>query len=158
LPPAPLPQEIVPHSIPYDPSIRIIVFTFGFTLFLCAAGAFMYWPLIVQAVVAVLSFSLAILLCLRRYLWPQQILLRESTMTVPVGFLRMRPMRVNYGDITGVWVVLIGPILCVRTSQRIIEIPVAFLPNQETFALLKSHFDSLVPAAIWDDEESAGKM
>jgi len=61
---------------------------------------------------------------------------------------------VNYSDIKGVWVVLIGPTLCVQTSQRTVEIPIAFLPDQGTFHLLKQHFDSLVPAHSWDGGET----
>lgn len=152
-PPAPPPrvhQELHPQVIPCNPSTRSIVFFFGYAIFVCAVGAFFHWPRPVQVVTSVLSLGAAVLFCLRRYLWPQQIVLSESTMTVPVGFLCLRPVCVNYSDITAVWVVLIGPTLCVQTSQRTIQIPGAYLADQETFDLLRNHFDSLVPTQSWE--------
>jgi hypothetical protein len=144
-PPPPVPPELLPRIIPYNPSIRLIAVCFGLAALICGASALFHLPRSVQFLVAVTSLGLATLICLRRFFWPRQIILSETTMTVPIGFLRLWPVCVNYSDITGVWVARLGftGVLCVRASQRTVEIQDMFLPDQATFDLLRSHFDSL---------------
>jgi hypothetical protein len=149
-PPPPLPAEILPTSIPYNPSVRCIVFFFGLGFVLSAGGYLLHSQLF--QIIPLLFLPLAGLMYLRRTIWPRQIVLSETSITVPTGFLRLRPTSVRYDDITFVWVVgLGGRILCLQTSNRTLEIQDMFLPDRATFDLLKGHLDSFVQPPTWDE-------
>src|SRR5262245_29072531 len=95
----------VTHAIAYNPPPRVIVVYFGLVPFVLAAGAVSIFRPIVAIVFAALCLLLAILLLLRRFVWPRQLTISDDSITVPCGFLRLRPVAVPFAKITHVSVI-----------------------------------------------------
>lgn len=152
-PPPTVPAELLPRSIPYNPSFRSIVFFFVLAIFFLAVVQFLHWPRLLQVVVSILILSAPILILLRRFIWPRQIIISDCSITVPVGFLRLRPVCLPYSDIAFVSVACLGAtfVLCIHTSNRTLEIQDLFLPDRDTFELLRYHLGTFVRTPPWDD-------
>src|SRR5262249_33910499 len=141
----PVPAELLPSSIPYNPSPGSIVLSLVVSIFLSAPALFFRWPFLLLGLAGLPFMPLAVLLYLRPTRSPRQILLSDSNITIPTGFLRLRPTSIHLPDIEFVWVApLGGGILCAKTPHLTIEIPASFLPDRDTFHLLHYYLNSFV--------------
>ena len=151
LPTAAVPTQLLARKIPYNPSVRSIIFFFGLAIFLAMVVAVLPWPRLPRVVVLLLIVTLPFFLLLRRWAWPREIILGEDSITIPVGFLRLWPVSLPYSDIAFISVGCLGAtcVLCIQTSKRTVEIQDLFLPDRETFDLLKHHLGTFVRSPAW---------
>src|SRR6266404_50441 len=136
----------LPHSIPYNPRLKAIAFFLGMATITLAAGSLCLFPRRVGFLASALFLSFASLLFLRRMVWPRQLALAEDSITVPSGFLRLRPTGIRYEHIIGVWIhrVLVTSVICVKTADRQVEIQDIYLPDATTFHNLKRFLESAI--------------
>jgi hypothetical protein len=99
----------------------------------------------VLVVVAVGFIAISAVLMLRRSQWKRSLMVTENVITVPSGFLRLRPRPISLGSVRRVWVTRIfwTDILRVRTIEGDVEIQDMYLPEPKVFWELKEFLESL---------------
>jgi hypothetical protein len=152
-PPPPVAAGLLPASIPYNPSLSSIGFFLGLGILFLVASQLLPRAFPILILFSLLFTLCAVLLWLRRTLWTRQLHLSETAITVPTGFLRLRPVTVRYADIEFVWIAVLGVtrVLSAKTPDRTLEIQDIFLPDRDTFGLLHHHLNSFVRPPEWDN-------
>ena len=114
----------VPQNIPYNPRLKAIALFLGMATIGLAAGLMSVFPRRVGFLASAVFLSFASLLFLRRTVWRRQLALAQDSITVPSGFLRLRPTGIRYEHIMRVWIhrVLVTSVICVKTADRQVEI------------------------------------
>ncbi len=135
----------LPENIPYNPSLKGIGFFLALTTATFAAGALSLFRPRLAFFTSAVFLSFASLLFLRRFVWRRHLTLTHDFLTVPSGFLRLRPTGIAYVHITRVWVarVFVTAVICVRTGDRQVEIQDMYLPDSATFNSLKRFLESV---------------
>src|SRR6266446_1940292 len=120
----------LPHNIPYNPRLEAIALFFGIATITLAAGALSLFPPRLAFLASAVFLSFASLLFLRRMVWRRQLALSDDSITVPSGFLRLRPADIRYEHIIRVWIhrVLVTSVICVKTANCKVEIQDIYLP------------------------------
>lgn len=125
--------------IPYNPSLSSVAAfgALGTTIIAVDAVAPFGSPFFLGAAAVFIALSVALLL--RRSLWKRCLVITEDAISVPSGFLRLRPRQVSLASIQGVSVTRLfrSDILRVRTSAGDVEIQDMYLPETETLWELK---------------------
>ena len=93
----------LPENIPYNPSLKGIGFFLALTTATFAAGALSLFRPRLAFFTSAVFLSFASLLFLRRFVWRRHLTLTHDFLTVPSGFLRLRPTGIAYVHITRVW-------------------------------------------------------
>jgi len=137
------------HTIPYNPTLRAILFFVGLALLSFASGALSLFRPRVSVFALSVFLLIAILLLLRRFVWRRELALGSTEIIVPSGFLRLRPVSIPYEHINAVWVhrVLGTSVICVTTANRKVEIQDIYLPDSATFHNLKQCLESAVQSS-----------
>ena len=94
----------IPQEIPYNPNRRVIVLLLVVAALAFGSGLLSVFPMRLSLSVSTLLVSMAALLVLRRLVWRRQLTVAETMITVPSGFLRLRPIHVPYEQVVSLWV------------------------------------------------------
>ena len=133
-----------PRSIPYNPSVRSIAAfaALGMTIVAVNAVAPFGSPFFLSGAAAFIALSVALLL--RRLVWTRWLVVTEDAISVPSGFLRLRPRQISFASIQRVWVTRIfrTDILRVRTDAGDVEIQDIYLPETKMLWELKRLLES----------------
>src|SRR5437773_340471 len=110
----------LPENIPYNPSLKGIGFFLALTTATFAAGALSLFRPRLAFFTSAVFLSFASLLFLRRFVWRRHLTLTHDFLTVPSGFLRLRPTGLASVHITRAWAarVFVTAVICVRTGAR----------------------------------------
>ena len=140
---------LVPQEIPYNPSRGMIVLLLVVAMAVFGAGVLSIFPSRLSFSIATVLFSAATLLVLRRVVWRRHLTVAEYSISVPSGFLRLRPVHIPYEQVLRVWVsrVWVTSVICVKTPNRRVEIQDAYLPDRTVFHDLRRLLESAVPSA-----------
>ena len=134
----------IPRSIPYNPSVRSLAAfgALGITIMAVNAVAPFGSLFFLSAAAAFIALSLALLL--RRLLWKRSLVVTENAISVPSGFLRLRPRQISFTSIQRVWVTRLfrTDILRVRTDAGDVEIQDIYLPETKMLWELKQLLES----------------
>lgn len=140
----------IPRSIPYNPSLRGVVafFVLGVGIGSVNALPWIQAPIVMGAAIG--SGVLAAVLMMRRAYWNRFLMVTDDVITVPSGFLRLRPRSVSLRGIQRVWVTRIfwTAVLRVRTIEGDVEIQDMYLPEPKMLCELKAFLE---PLAVGDE-------
>ena len=135
----------IPQGIPYNPNRRVIVLLLVVAALAFGSGRLSVFPMRLSLSVSTLLVSMAALLVLRRLVWRRQLTVAETMITVPSGFLRLRPIDVPYEQVVSLWVsrVWVTSVICLRTPDRKVEIQDIYLPDSVVFHDLQRFLESM---------------
>jgi hypothetical protein len=133
-----------PCSIPYNPSLQSLAAfgALGITIIAVNRVAPFGSPFFLSAAAAFIALSVALLL--RRLLWKRSLVVTEDAISVPSGFLRLRPRQISFASIQRVWVTRLfrTDVLRVRTNAGDVEIHDIYLPETKMLWELKRFLES----------------
>ena len=137
----------LPNTIPFNANRRFFILLLVVAVIGSAASVSSLIPPLPGYFVSALFLAFTGLLLVQRLVWPRALTLTHESITVPSGFLRLRPRTVPYETITRIWVTHLPftVVLCVRAVDRQVEIPDILLPDPATFRSLKQFLESKAP-------------
>ena len=137
----------LPARYPYDPSrkmvavawasgafgLAIAVLVRAFATDLHARFAADLWTL--GIVGSAVGFPCGLLLTIRRYAFPRFLVLDEYGVWIPSGFMRAKPRRVVFAEVSDVWEAFLPRcvVLCLRCHGKTFEIFSLFLADHQTY-------------------------
>ena len=148
----------LPREYLYNPTWRSIAFLFG-------AG--LSWLVLVKLTVVgrpsafssslgLAPIAMALLLMVRRQALKRRLVLDKDALLLPTGFLRVRGVRIPYGEINQVWRTRLAwiDLLCLGTTRGKFEILPTLLPEPGSFTEIEQFLNSQVQRKLKATTES----
>lgn len=142
----------LPARYPYNPRRQIVAIPWACAAALAIAGfvSGAHTPrargIALGLAAAFAAFGL--LIALRRYAFPRDLVIDEEGIWLPSGFLRLHARRVAFAEISGIREAFIPctAVLCLRSRGRTYEVISTSLPDHETYLAVAGYIDSRVSA------------
>jgi hypothetical protein len=127
----------LPQQYPYNPRVRLILFTFG-TGILWVAVQWLSWGRLPTGFALWFGFipiALALMMGVRRISVKRYLLLDRDSMEIPTGPFQATTTRIEYSSILRIWrhYLPLAVVLRVATEKRTFDIHSSLLPDNRSY-------------------------